>query len=147
MSERDDNYDQVEQHLALLFRRARAFSSLAAKAVHAELEPESYGLLMRIHELQHVRAADLADYFGVGRPTISRQVAALEKLELVERAPDQKDGRSFLISLTAMGRERLQDVRSSSRQKFRDALDGWDEQEVSQLAGALQRLNQAHFWK
>ncbi len=56
--------------------------------------------------------SDLAKCERVQRPTITRVLARLAELELIERAADQADGRSSLVSITPAGRERLSDLRT-----------------------------------
>jgi DNA-binding MarR family transcriptional regulator len=48
--------------------------------------------------------ANLANAFQVSRPTMTSTLARLERAALVEIAPDPKDGRAKLVSLTAKGR-------------------------------------------
>jgi DNA-binding MarR family transcriptional regulator len=48
--------------------------------------------------------ANLANAFQVSRSTMTSTLARLERAALVEIAPDPKDGRAKLVSLTAKGR-------------------------------------------
>jgi DNA-binding MarR family transcriptional regulator len=48
--------------------------------------------------------ANLANAFQVSRSTMTSTLARLERATLVEIAPDPKDGRAKLVSLTAKGR-------------------------------------------
>lgn len=133
----------LERELTVFIRRARASSGELARAVHPELEPAAYGLLARLAETGAQRAASLAGYFGVGRGTMSRQLAALERLGLVCRAPDPADGRAQLIRLTAEGRARFACVRRARRAQYRRRLAEWDPAEIVELARLLHRLNEA----
>lgn len=134
--------DALERELSVLFRRARAYSGDLARAVHPELEPAAYGLLVRLEEAEPERATDLAGYFGVGKATMSRQLRALESLGLVTREPDPADGRAYLMRLTEEGRERFARVRTARRERFLRQLATWDRQEVSELSRLLHRFNE-----
>jgi DNA-binding MarR family transcriptional regulator len=133
--------DAVERELTVLFRRARAVSGELARAVHPDLEPAAYGLLVRLAEVEPERATDLAAYFGVGKATMSRQLRALETLGLVVREPDPADGRAFLMRLTDEGRERFSRVRSARRERYLAQLGAWDRAEIAELSRLLHRLN------
>jgi DNA-binding MarR family transcriptional regulator len=137
----DSATDALERELTVLFRRARAASGELARAVHPDLEPAAYGLLVRLEETEPERATELAAYFGVGKATMSRQLRAMEELGLVTREPDPADGRAFLMRLTAEGRERFARVRTARRERYLRQLTAWDRTDVAQLARLLQRLN------
>ncbi|MBM9503626.1 MarR family winged helix-turn-helix transcriptional regulator [Actinacidiphila acididurans] len=137
----DSATDALERELTVLFRRARAYSGELARAVHPELEPAAYGLLVRLEEAEPERATDLAAYFGVGKATMSRQLRALEELGLVTREPDPGDGRAFLMRLTDEGRERYARVRRARRERFVRQLSTWDRPEVAELSRLLHRFN------
>ncbi|MFC4032473.1 MarR family winged helix-turn-helix transcriptional regulator [Streptomyces polygonati] len=142
---RDWATEALERELSVLFRRARAASGELARAVHPELEPAAYGLLVRLAEAEPERATDLAGYFGVGKATMSRQLRALEELGLVAREPDPADGRAFLMRLTAEGRGRFTDVRTARRERYLRQLAAWDNAEIAELSRLLHRLNGLQF--
>nr|WP_237555168.1 MarR family transcriptional regulator [Streptomyces sp. SID4948] len=135
----------MERELTVLFRRARAASGEMARAVHPELEPAAYGLLVRLAEAEPERATDLAGYFGVGKATMSRQLRALEELGLVARASDPADGRAFLMRLTEEGRSRFAQVRTARRERYLSRLAAWDHAEIAELSRLLHELNGIQF--
>lgn len=132
----------VERELTVLLRRARAASGELARAVHPELEPAAYGLLVRLSEVEPERATELAAYFGVGKATMSRQLRALEELGLVAREQDPTDGRAYLMRMTEEGRERFSRVRTARRQRYLDQLAAWEPEEALELARLLHRFNE-----
>jgi DNA-binding MarR family transcriptional regulator len=131
----------LERELAVFLRRARASSGEMARAVHPDLEPAAYGLLVRLEDSGPQRATDLAAYFGVGKATISRQVRALESLGLIARTPDPADGRASVLKLTGEGRERFTLVREARRAEYDRKLAEWDKGEIAELARLLNRFN------
>lgn len=143
VAEADCATDALERELTVLFRRARAASGELARAVHPELEPAAYGLLVRLQETEPERATELAGYFGVGKATMSRQLRALEDLGLVTREPDPADGRAFLMRLTQEGRDRFSRVRTARRERYLRQLTDWDRGEIAELARLLAQLNKA----
>lgn len=125
----------------MLLRRARGLSGSLARSVHPDVDAAAYGLMVRIDEVGSVRITDLADYFNVGKPTVSRQIALLEKLGLVSRALNDDDARSRHLSLTDEGRRRLASAREARRDNFRSILGDWLLDDVAALARLLRRFN------
>lgn len=137
----DQEFLALERELAVFLRRARAASGEMSREVHPGLEAAAYGLLVCLDEWGGQRATDLAGYIGVGRATMSRQLRALEELGLVGREQDPADGRAYVIRLTDEGRERLRRVRNARRAEYVRRLDGWDRNEVAELARLLHHFN------
>lgn len=143
MDPADEPIRQVELELGMLLRRAHAASATIARKVHPDLEPGVYATLAYIARRPGVRASAVADDFGVGRATISRQLARLTELGLVERRPDPDDQRGQLLALTPEGTERLDRARGARGGFLREALDRWGEDDLRHLAEQLARLNAA----
>ena len=133
--------DHLEQELAVLLRRARGISGQLARDLHPDLEPGAYGLMLRIGAVGGARATDLAAFLGIGKPTISRQLATLERLGLVERTRDAEDARAQLVVLTPRGAEQVDRVRELRRAHVRSQLEAWSDEDVDLLAALLQRFN------
>ncbi|MEO3807901.1 MarR family transcriptional regulator [Sphaerisporangium sp. B11E5] len=134
-------YCTLEHQLGVLLRRSRAISAEMGRAVHPELEPGAYSLLVRIDNAAPARPSDLATYFRVGKATISRQVKVLEGLGLIGRQDDPLDGRACLLALTDEGRERLDRARSARQERFYALLTTWPQEDVRHLADMLGRFN------
>lgn len=138
-----DPVARIESELGLLLRRARASAERMARVVHPDLDPSAYPLLVQIERDPDVRASELADHIGVGRGTMSRQLARLEQLRLIERRPDPEDSRGQLIRVTGEGARRVDAAREARRGYLERALGGWAEDERGLLADQLHRLNDA----
>ena len=78
----------VEHQLSLLWRRARSISHQLSRQVHPDMEPAAYGLLSVIRKQGPIRLTELASSIGVGKPSVSRQIAFLERLGLVSKEAD-----------------------------------------------------------
>lgn len=137
----DEQFRQLERELGLLLRRAQASSAAISRDVHPDLEPAAYSLLALIAAAPGVRASDLAMTIGVGRGTMSRQLARLGALGLVSRRPDPDDYRGQLLELTDEGHRRFESAQQARRTFLRQALTGWGEADISALAAQLGRLN------
>jgi DNA-binding MarR family transcriptional regulator len=133
--------EAVEREIAVLLRRARAASSEVAREVHPDLESDAYGLLAWIDRAGPSRLTSLAVQLGIGKGTMSRQIASLERLGLVQRQPDPADGRAALLDMTPEGRTRFGQTRAARLERLRRVLDAWPIEDLAELGRLLHRLN------
>lgn len=102
----DASVDTIQRELTAFARRARA----TAARLHPELPLVSYTLLAHIDDSQGCRATDLAAHYMLDKSTVSRQLAVLEKLGLVERRPAADDQRVQVLHPTEAGDEETRRV-------------------------------------
>ena len=136
----------VERELSRLFRRARASSARLASEVHPDLDAAGYAVLVTVVDLgarqpDGVRASEVAAAVGLHKSTMSRNIADLERLGLVERVPDPTDARARLLRLTDAGSEAVERSRTGRRRRLAAQMEGWSAADVRQLGTLLQRLN------
>jgi DNA-binding MarR family transcriptional regulator len=93
-----------------IVRTARRLRQEAA-AEATGLTPTSTSALATIERHGPLTPSELAELERVRRPTVTRTLGCLEREALVERTPDPSDGRSFLVSVSTSGRERLRRLR------------------------------------
>lgn len=134
----------VEHQISLFWRRARAISNQLSRQVHPDMEPAAYGLLTVIRREGPIRLTDLAMNIGVGKPSVSRQIAFLESLGLVAKEADPLDGRAQSIQLTAKGEEKMHQVQDARRQVFRERLGEWPVEDLQELARYMAMLNSSY---
>lgn len=137
----DDALNTVEQQISLFWRRARSVSYQLSRQIHPDLEPAAYGLLAVIRREGPIRLTDLALNIGVGKPSVSRQIAFLESIGLVFKEADPVDGRAQSIRLTEKGEEKMHQVQDARRQDFRERLGEWPVEELRTLAEYMAKLN------
>jgi len=114
----------------------------SAFLAHADvrLDRALYPLLLRIGYAGPISVVDLAGLVGRNHSTVSRQVAKLESLGLVERHVAADDQRIRLLKPSAAGRDMLATF-SKVRRRFLDKLLGdWTTEERNLLLDLLQRL-------
>ncbi|MEV5749536.1 MarR family winged helix-turn-helix transcriptional regulator [Actinoallomurus sp. NPDC052308] len=138
---KDQAYHALEHELGVLMRRARALSNEFMREIHPDLDAAAYGLLAGLRECAPARPSDLAEYFKVGKATMSRQLKVLEELGLIERRPDPGDRRAHLFDLTSEGRRRMDAVSASRQDTFHRLLAAWPVEDVRVLATMLARFN------
>ncbi|MCU1553328.1 MAG: MarR family transcriptional regulator [Arthrobacter sp.] len=137
----DEALNTVEHQISLFWRRARSVSQQLSRQVHPDMEPAAYGLLSVIRREGPIRLTDLAQNIGVGKPSVSRQVAFLESIGLVSKEADPLDGRAQSIRLTEKGEEKMHQVQDARRQDFRERLGEWPVDELQTLAENMAKLN------
>jgi DNA-binding MarR family transcriptional regulator len=87
------------------------------------------------------RASYLADEFGVTRTSISRHVALLTQVGMIDQHPDAEDGRAVQLEITAAGRAALEVQDARRREIVRSATADWSEDKRQLVATFLARLN------
>jgi DNA-binding MarR family transcriptional regulator len=131
----------LERELSVLFGRARSVSLTLAARIHPDLDAACYAMLLHVSDIAPIRAADVVERTGLDKSTVSRQIARLEELGLVERVADPHDGRARQVQLTEVGTDRLNKVRSDRRARMRAIFDKWTTADISTFSGLLGRLN------
>ncbi|MFF8291587.1 MarR family winged helix-turn-helix transcriptional regulator [Streptomyces sp. NPDC016309] len=134
---RDESVDTIQRELTAFARRARA----TAARLHPELSLVSYTLLAHIDDQQGCRATDLAAHYLLDKSTVSRQVAALEKLGFVERRPDPDDHRVQVLHPTEAGTRVLSSSQASRRAAYQERLADWPTEDLDRFAAYLLRYN------
>jgi DNA-binding MarR family transcriptional regulator len=134
-------FRRLEREIALLLRRARVISQRLAAELHPDLDGAAYGLLALLQDLGPLRAADLVARLGQDKSTVSRQVAKLVELGLVDRTADPVDGRAQVLAPSSEGSARLERIREARRSRWAADLSDWPTDDVATLAELLARLN------
>lgn len=140
----DRAIEVLEEQTSVLWRRERTTSHALAKNVHPEMEPAAYGVLTLLQREGSLRATDIATSIGVGKPSVSRQLAALERLGLVSRRLDPSDARSQRVLLTARGQQQLAAAQAGRRTAFTALMRSWDADDVETLGLLIARLNSTY---
>ncbi|MCU1669853.1 MAG: transcriptional regulator, MarR family [Blastococcus sp.] len=134
-------YVRLEREIGLLLRRSRAISARLAGELHADLDGAAYGLLALLQDAGPLRASDVVARLGLDKSTVSRQLATLVDLGLVDRAADPTDGRAQVLTPSAEGSARLARIREVRRARWEADLADWPASDVATLAELLARLN------
>lgn len=131
----------IEQEVGVMVHRVRRNSVENAHEVHPELLPGSYPVLIYVVDEVAARASDIVHHFGIDKGAVSRHLAHLERLGLVERTSDPDDGRAQNVVASSIARRAVAAMRKRRRSTFADRLAGWDDDELQALAEQLARYN------
>jgi DNA-binding MarR family transcriptional regulator len=136
----DDAPAVIERELTLLVRRAQKVSLRGGQFDHP-IERAAYAILGRLEDAGAQRPGALAEHFYLDASTISRQIAALQTGGLIERVPDEIDGRASLLRLTDHGQNVLRATRAERRRVVRVLLSTWEPESLDQFATLLTDFN------
>lgn len=104
------------------------------------VERAAYVLLARLVLEGPRRSNALAEAVHSDPSTVSRQVAALVRVGLVERRSDPDDGRASLLAATDEGHRVFEANRDLRNQHISTMTAGWAESDREALAGLLARF-------
>ena len=86
------------------------------------------------------RMAELADYLGLERQTMSGLIARAEKKGLVARAPNAEDGRATDVFLTSEGAKLVKRLHAQTQQALAPLTEQLSASDQRQLQELLQRM-------
>ena len=133
--------DVIERQTAVLVRNLEML--YRRTDIHDDLDRAEYLLLRTLSEAGPQDINTLAAGLGLDPSTAGRQVSALCRQGLVERAPAATDRRRSIITPTAAGLRRMEAVRSARAESLADLFGGWAEEELRTLGSMFAKYNGA----
>lgn len=134
-----DSVEVIETEMTRLAR------TLAVLARHAEpelkLDRAGYLLLRTLDRIGPASINTLAAAVGLDASTVTRQVATMKELGLVERKTNPGDRRSCIISPTDEGTELMRTMCRERRTSLNNVVGDWADEERSMLGRLLAKLN------
>jgi DNA-binding MarR family transcriptional regulator len=110
------------------------------RAAGVSLDRALFPLLVLIQRRGPLGVGDLADRVGRDYTTVSRQVAKLESLGLIQRRPGKADRRVTEAIVTERG-QAVSDLLDAARERLAEqALATWSEQDLTDLTRLLRRF-------
>lgn len=127
--------------ISVMNRPQRDDALIAAAGI--PLDRALFPLLVGIRRFGPIGVVDLADRAGRDYTTVSRQVAALAKLGLVERHGRTGDARVREASITAKGKA-MTDLVDAAREKMgRAVFATWTQREIDELVRLMRKFADA----
>jgi DNA-binding MarR family transcriptional regulator len=108
-----------------------------------DLDRALFPLLVRLGARGTLGVAELADQVGRDHTTVSRQLAKLESLALVERCAPQPDRRRRPARLTSDGEKIVESITLARRRVLAVVLADWSDADRAALAGLSRRFANA----
>jgi DNA-binding MarR family transcriptional regulator len=107
------------------------------------LERALFPLLVVIDKFGPIGVVDLADRVGRDYTTVSRQIAKLEGLDLVERKADAKDRRIRETAISAKGKLMTRAVDAARERLGRRVFETWDPRDFDELVRLMRKFADA----
>ena len=104
------------------------------------LDPALLRIAGCIYRFGPIGLVDLAERAGRDHTTVSRQVAKLEELGLVERRQSSTDGRVSEVALTEKGRRTGEKFFAAQEKVVAPILAKWSEKDLADLTRLMRRL-------
>jgi len=116
-------------------------------AAGVSLERALFPLLVRIGRAGPIGVVELSELVDRDHSTVSRQVARLEDLGLVERRPGAKDRRVREAVPSPAGQALLARIDAARDTLFTEAFKAWSDEDLETLSRLLRRFaDQALRW-
>jgi DNA-binding MarR family transcriptional regulator len=134
--------EAVEGLIVGLVRFGRAVRSRSGDWGHAvrDLTRADIVTLGVVERGGSTRPGQIAVTLGVDPSVVSRQLATLDRLDLIERSIDPLDGRAELIGISSHGREQLQQARAAMCAALAARLTDWDLADISRATAVVEDL-------
>ena len=115
----------------------RNFSCIKETLRQFDLTPVQWRVLANLQEFDGQNVYSLAERSYTNRANLSRDVAILEKLGLVERNRESGDQRNVLVTLTEAGKTKFNQARPAVEQETNFILEGLTPSEIETLMKLL----------
>ncbi|MET9493880.1 MarR family transcriptional regulator [Streptomyces sp. NPDC006552] len=133
----------AQRHYDELARQLSAFGAVKrdmARILPPDCPGGSAAVLTLLKRYGDMRMSKLAELLAVDMSVASRHVAHTADRGWIERRPDPADKRSRILTLTAEGHERMEDLNVRTTELLADRLSDWSDDEVNQLIALMTRL-------
>lgn len=107
------------------------------------LDRALFPLLVRLGVRGELGVGELAEQAGRDHTTVSRQLAKLESLGLIERCESRADRRTRAARLTGEGKRMVRAITLARRRLLSEALADWSEADRAALADLNRRFADA----
>lgn len=113
------------------------------KEAGISLDRALFPLLVLTERRGPIGVVEMAALIGRDHSTVSRQIAKLVALGLIERKPSPLDKRQQELRATSAGAAMARQIDAARERLARKALAGWSSSEVDDLVTALRRYADA----
>jgi len=125
-------------HIEALHRREE-FTEVIYLQTHVRIPPSAFRVIDRLR-WKATRVSDLAAELRDSLPTVARLVQQLQAKGLVERTPDETDGRASIVRLSPLGLKLDRAMRMERQDHITLCLEDWTDEQLAELLPLLERL-------
>jgi DNA-binding MarR family transcriptional regulator len=113
------------------------------KAAGVQLDRALFSVLISIERLGPIGVVELGERMGRDYTTLSRQVAKLESLGLIERRESEEDRRKREAVIAAKGRAMTKRIDAARARKAQEIFKDWSSAELDTFVQLMQRFADA----
>lgn len=110
------------------------------KNVNIEISAEQWSILYQLWNKEGLSQQEIANNTFKDKPSITRLLNNMEKLNLVVRVPHQTDKRTKLIYLTKKGKDLKESSMEQADKTLKEALANLNEEEMNVCYEALKKV-------
>jgi len=132
---------RLSTDLVTVMKRFQSMRQHAPK-LHPGVEAASYPILFNLAD-EPRRVSLLAECVHSDASTVSRQVSLLVSHGLLVKVADPQDGRAFMVSLSAEGKELMERLKASRGEWFLQMLRDWEPADAEAFAEYLERFDRS----
>ncbi|QAB19088.1 MarR family transcriptional regulator [Leucobacter muris] len=140
-SHRDDRIAQIISEFSEVFAFARSHWASYAQEVDSDLKGVGMIVLQLVLRKGPITATALSQMLDMDKAVVSRQIAKLRELGLVEAEPAAEDRRVMLLTATPRATELLERIRARWAHAYHERFVGWSAEELEDLREGLHRFN------
>lgn len=122
------------RRLQLLEREAKAEMGITLPQAHA---------IHALSDAGSLRMQELAETLGLAQSTVTRLVAPLKRMGLLDRRPDRNDGRATRAFLTDKGTSAVDDLEAKERDLYTEVVALLPETRRAEVVAAIELLHEA----
>lgn len=126
--------------LSATFTFVRSLWHEHLEEIHPELTRGSLPTLLTIARLKSTTATDVASALGTDKTTISKNVALLKQLQLVDTTVSDEDGRVFFLQVSEFGMSKITATRELFSSYLERHFTDWSDEDVASLHSLLRRF-------
>lgn len=138
---RDDIIADIISEFSEVIAFARSRWARYAEDVHEDLRGVGLIMLQVIMRKGPLTATGIAQMLDMDKAVVSRQLAKLRELGLVDAEPAAEDRRVTLLTASARAHELLDGIRVKWAGAYHERFAGWSASELDHLRGGLHRFN------
>jgi MarR family transcriptional regulator for hemolysin len=107
------------------------------------MSPGDFALASVINAFEPITPKELSSFLGIPPTTLSSRLARLQDRRLIRRRRNPRDGRSYLLEVTALGRRRVHALFPAFRATLEAIRAELGEEELTETMESLGRLEDA----
>ena len=140
--------NRLEEAAALLLRISpimhRKIHREVFKAIYEQagedIAPHHLMIMRMLYEIGPFHMTGIGDEIAISKSQMTHSTDKLISLGLIERHPDDQDRRKINIQLTAKGRETLEKLQQTTKDRLKAKLECLTDDDLDRLATSLRNM-------